>query len=107
MNQKDFKTSILLIRSSTKIYEFDKIRFPQNIKSKDGVWREFLKIDSSVMSSKRWILRKREFSYTFSQSISYNHVVDIKQIYFSSTLLKLWVHISDTVAGVIGDPQYY
>ena len=59
------------------------------------------------MSSKEWILRKREFSYTFSQSISYNNVVDIKQIYFSSTLLKLWVHISDTVAGVIADPQYY
>ena len=46
-------------------------------------------------------------SYTFSQSISYNKVVDIKQIYFSSTLLKLWVRISDTVADVIGDPQYY
>ena len=50
-------------------------------------------------TSETWI-----FLYFFSVN---NNVVDIKQIYFSSTLLKLWVHISDTVAGVIADPQYY
>ena len=30
-------------------------------------------------------------------------MVDTKQIYFSPTFLKSWVHISNNVAGVVGD----
>ena len=45
------------------------------------------------------------FSYFF-QSINYN-VVDTKQIYFSPTFSKSWMKISDNIAGVLGDPQYY
>ena len=37
------------------------------------------------------------------QSISYNKVVFTKQIYFSSTYLKPWAHISDNITGVAGD----
>ena len=36
--------------------------------------------------------------------MSYNNVVDTKQIYFSTLFLKSWVHISDNVAGVVGEP---
>ena len=39
--------------------------------------------------------------------ISYNNVVATKQIFFSPTFLKLWVNISDSIAGVVGGPQYY
>ena len=46
------------------------------------------------------------FSYFF-QSINYNNVVDTKQIYFSPTFSKSWMKISDNIAGVLGDPQYY
>ena len=46
------------------------------------------------------------FSYFF-QSINYNNVVDTKQIYFSPTFSKSWMRISDNIAGVLGDPQYY
>ena len=42
--------------------------------------------------------KKREFSYPFFQSIIYN-VVDTKIIYFLTTFLKSWVHISDNIAG--------
>ena len=34
-------------------------------------------------------------------------MVVIKQIYFSLTFLKSWFHISNNIAGVVGDPQYY
>ena len=39
-------------------------------------------------------------------SVSYSNVAFTKQIYFSPTFLKLWVHIFDNIAGVVGDPQY-
>ena len=42
-----------LIRSSTKIAEFDNVNFPKSISSKDGVWREFLKIDSNSTLKKK------------------------------------------------------
>ena len=63
--------------------EFDIVKFPKNISSKDGVSREFIEIDSNgyvfkkMSTSETWI-----FLYFF-QSISYNTVVDRKQIYFS------------------------
>ena len=38
-----------LIRSSTKIVEFDNVKFPKIISTKDSVLREFLEIDSSSM----------------------------------------------------------
>ena len=34
-------------------------------------------------------------------------MVVTKQIYFLTTFLNTWVQISDNVAGVVGDPQYY
>ena len=39
---------------------------------------------------------------TFFQSIRYNNMVDTKQIYFSRTFLKPWVHLFYNVAGVVG-----
>ena len=45
--------------------EFDIVKFPKNISSKDGVSREFIEIDSNGTSSKKWVLQKHEFSYTF------------------------------------------
>ena len=46
-----------------------------------------------------------EFSYHFS--VSYNNVVVTKQIYFSPTFLKSWVHIYGNITGIDGGPQYY
>ena len=53
-----------------------------------------------ISTSKTWIL----LSFF---SVSYNNMVVIKQIYFSLTFLKSWFHISNNIAGVVGDPQYY
>ena len=57
------------------------------------------------MFSKRVGLQKHKFSSLF-QSISYDNVVVTKQIYFSSTFLKLWVHMADNAARVVGGSQY-
>ena len=77
-----------LTRTSIKITEFyDSTKFPQNVSSKDGAWRKFLDIGSNGTSSKKWLVQKREFSYTFFQLISYNNVLDTKQIYFVPTFL--------------------
>ena len=92
-------------RSSTKITEFDNIKFSKGIPN--GVWREFLEIDKGSTFSKKWILKERDFYYPFSQSMSYINVVVTKQIYFSPTFLKWWAHISDNPAGVVGGPKYY
>ena len=53
-----------------------------------------------MITSKTWI-----FLSFFS--VSYNNVVATKQIYFLSTFLKSWFHISDNIAGVVGGLQYY
>ena len=52
INQKYFKKSLYLIRSSTKIVEFDNEKFPKIISTKDGTWTEFLETDSNSMFSK-------------------------------------------------------
>ena len=102
------KSLFHVIMSSTKIIEFDIVKFPKSISSKDGVWREYLEIDSnSTFSKKKWALCNREFSYSFFQSISYNNVVVTKQFFFSPIFLKSWIHISDNIAGVVGGPQDY
>ena len=67
----------------------------------------FLRLTVPVSFQKKWVLQKREFSYYFLQSVSYNNVVVKIKIYFSSTFSKLWVHISDNIAGVVGSPDYY
>ena len=85
--------------------EFDDVKFSKNASSKDGVWKEFLEIDSNGTSAKKWVFQKREFSYTFFQSILYNNVVNTKQIYFSTPFLKSWVHASENITGVVGCPQ--
>ena len=54
-----------LIRSSTKIIEFDNIKFPKNMSSKDGVWREFPEIDSNGASSKNEYFKKVNFLLLF------------------------------------------
>ena len=95
-----------LITSSTKIIEFENVKFSKNISSKDGVSRDFLGTDSNGTSSKKWVLQKREFSYTFFHSINYNNLVDTKQISFLPTFLKPWFHMSDNVAGLVGGSQY-
>ena len=58
--------------------EFDHVKFPESISSGDVVWRKFLEIDSNSMSSKKEVLLKRRFSYSFP-SISYNKVVLTKK----------------------------
>ena len=45
----------------------------------------------------------KNVSYFIIFSVSYNNVVVTKQIYFSLTFLKLWVHISNNITGVVGD----
>ena len=74
--------------SSTKITEFENVKFPKSISSKDGVWREFLEIDNSITFSEKYVFQKRGFPYRFFHSISYNNLVVTKQIYFSPTFLK-------------------
>ena len=68
--------------SSAKIIEFDIVKFPKSISSKDGIWGEYLEIDSNSTFLKKWVLQKHEFSCPFFQSKSYNNVVVIKQIIF-------------------------
>ena len=51
--------------------------------------------------------KKREFSYLFFESISFNNVLVTKQVYFSSSFFKSWFHISDNIAGVVEGPKYY
>ena len=53
-----------LIRSSTKIIEFDHAKFPARISSEDGVWREFLEVNNSNVFKKNECL-KHKFSYSF------------------------------------------
>ena len=65
----------------------------------------FLRSTITVRFKKR-VLQKGEFSYYFF-SVSYDKVVATKQIYFSSTFLRSWIHISDNIAGVVGGSQYY
>ena len=57
------------------------------------------------MFSKKVMFQKRKFSY-FSQSICYSNVVLTKQIYFSHTFVKSWVHISHQIATLAGGSQH-
>ena len=86
--------------------EFENVKFRKSISFEDGVCREFLEIDSNSMFSKKCVLQKRNCFNPFFQSISYSLIVPIK-IYFSPTFLKLWLHISDNIACVVGGTQYY
>ena len=52
INQKYFIPLFPLIKSSTKLIEFDHVKFPVSISSEDGVSREFFEIDSNSMFSK-------------------------------------------------------
>ena len=45
----------------------------------------------------------KNVSYFIIFSVSYSNVVVTKQIYLSLTFLKLWVHISNNITGVVGD----
>ena len=53
ITQKYFRPFFHFIKSSTKIIEFDHVKFPVSISFEDGVLREFLEIDSNSMFSKR------------------------------------------------------
>ena len=61
----------------------------------------------TVRLQKSYWFKTFEFCFTFSQSISYNNVLDTQKIYFASTFLKSWVHISYNIALVVGGPKYY
>ena len=54
-----------------------------------------------MLLSKNEYFKKVNFLVFFFQSISHNNVVSQNNL-FSSTFLKLWVHISDSIAGVVG-----
>ena len=82
------KLSFQLISSSTNIIQFDNVKFLKIKSSNDGAF-------------KKWVLQKSEFCCLFFQSIIHNNVVSQNNL-FSSTFLKLWVHISDSIAGVVG-----
>ena len=75
INQKYFKPLFHLIKSSTKLIEFDNVKFSVSISSENSVSREFLEIDSNSTFSNRWAPQKRKFSYPFLQSKSYNNVI--------------------------------
>ena len=104
VNEKHFKTSFSQFRPFTKIIDFDHAKFPESISYKDVVWRKFIEIDTNRIFSKNEVLQERKLSYPF-QSIRYNNVVVRKQIYFSPTFLKSWVHISDDIACAEGGSQ--
>ena len=70
-----------LIRSSTEIADFDNVKFPKIMSTKDGVWSKFLETGSNSMFSEKWVIQKGEFSYPFYQSINYNNLVVTKHIY--------------------------
>ena len=111
--KKYFRTSHLRdrVRSSTKIIEFDNVKFRKSVSSEDGGCREFPKTDSNSIFSKKWVIQNRKFSNPFfsvnNPFFFYNSVVVAIQIYFSPTFVKLWVHTSDNIAGVELGPQYY
>ena len=65
----------------------------------------FLRLTVTVRFQKTSTSKACMFLLFFS--VSYNNVVVTKQIYYSLTFLKSWVHICDNVAGVVGGPQYY
>ena len=60
--------SLSSFRPSTKIFEFDHVKFPKNISSKYGVWRKFLEIESNSMFSEKEVCFKNVNCLTlFSQ----------------------------------------
>ena len=60
-----------------------------------------------MVFSKKMSTSETSFFLSFFQEINYINVVVTKQIYFSSTFLKLSIHISDNIAGALGGPHYY
>ena len=103
--KKYFKPLFYIIRSSTKTIELDHVKCLAS-PSEDRIWKEFLEIDSNIMFSKKWVLQKRKFPYSFLHSISYNNMVIMKQVYFSPIFRKSWAHVSNNIAGVEGGPQH-
>ena len=83
-----------LIRPSTKVVEFDNVKFPKIISTNDGTWGEFLETDSNIMFSNKWVPQKREFCYPFYQSINYNNLIVTKH---SPEFWKSWIYISDNI----------
>ena len=51
--------------SSTKIIEFDYVKFPKNVSSKDGVWRKFLGDSNSTFSKKNEYFKNVNFLIHF------------------------------------------
>ena len=75
--------------------------------------QNFLKLTETIRFTKeiknkiKWVIQKHEFSYPFFQSVSYSNVIVTKQMYFSPTFLKSWVHTSDNIARAVGGLEYY
>ena len=61
----------------------------------------FLRLAVAVCFQKSEWFKNVNFLILFLQLIIYNSVVFTMQIYFSPTLLELWVHISDNIADVV------
>ena len=103
-----------LFRTSTKIT--NNVKFPKSISSKDGVWREFLKIDghstfSKKKKEKRKELQRREFYYPFfflSQLVVITWLSQSKFIFHPHfEKIRFTSVICDHIASVVGGPQYY
>ena len=68
-SKKISKLLFHLIMTFTEIFEFGKVKLSKSISSKDGVWREFLEIDSNTVRFQKMSTSKREFFYHFFQSV--------------------------------------
>ena len=102
---KIFQNLFHLIRSFTEINELTVRNFPGVYHLKMVCEKNFLRLTvtgcfQKMSTSKMWI-------FLLFLSVTYNNVVITKQIYFSSTFLKSWVHISDNIAGVVGGTEHY
>ena len=64
------KSLFHVIMSSTKIIEFDIVKFPKSISSKDGVWREYLEIDSNSTFSKKKLSTLQPWIFLFFFSVN-------------------------------------
>ena len=74
-SQKYFNSFFHLIRSSTKIIQFDHVAFHETISFEDGVGREFLDLTVTVCFQKNECFQNVKFLTLFLKSISYNNVV--------------------------------
>ena len=71
------------------------------MKFEKNFWRSIV----TVLFQKNKYFKNVNFLILF-QSISYKNVVVTKEIYFLTTFLKSWVHISGNIARAVGGRKY-